>query len=156
MADLEQAAATLRAFAERTGARRVAALVDGGSQPAASLQWAPGEPVACVVGEEASELEGAAEPLALPELHPVAPVRADPATGEIRSRVGELEHLAGAVRALASSLPGRSVAVGEFATTDPAVALSIAARDGEPLVLGIGERQFQAAPGWPEDLPAAG
>jgi hypothetical protein len=38
----------------------------------------------------------------------------------------------------------------EFATTDVETPLTIAARTGDRLVLGLGpEEQFEMAPGWP-------
>jgi hypothetical protein len=151
MTDLDTVAATLRAFAERAGAARMAALVDRGAETPVSVECVPGEPARCRAGEEEWTLAPGAAALALPDVEPVTPMRADPATGEVHSKLGELEQLARAVRELAGLLPGRSVAVGEFATADPELPLSIAARSGEPIVLGIGERQFAADPGWPPD-----
>jgi hypothetical protein len=55
------------------------------------------------------------------------------------------------VRALAAALGGRNVALVQFETSDPEVPLSITARAeaGEPLVVSLGEEEFEMAPGWP-------
>jgi hypothetical protein len=50
--------------------------------------------------------------------------------------------LADSVLALAGLLGGRSVATATFATRDPDVPLTVAARVGEPVVLDIAGRQF--------------
>jgi hypothetical protein len=46
------------------------------------------------------------------------------------------------VLALARAFGGRSVATADFATRDPELPLTIAAREGEPLVLAAGDRRF--------------
>jgi hypothetical protein len=51
-------------------------------------------------------------------------------------------HLAEVVLALARAAGGRSVATVDFPTRDPELPLTIAAREGEPIVLAIGDRQF--------------
>jgi hypothetical protein len=60
-------------------------------------------------------------------------------------------HLAEAVRDLARGLGGRNVAMAQFATHDPAAPLALTARaDGsEPMVLALGEEEFEMEPGWP-------
>jgi hypothetical protein len=51
-------------------------------------------------------------------------------------------HLARAVLALAALFGGRSVATADFATRNPELPITIAAREGEPLVLAAGDRRF--------------
>jgi hypothetical protein len=51
-------------------------------------------------------------------------------------------HLADAVLALARAFGGRTVASADFATRDPAVPLTIAAREGEPVLLSLAGRHF--------------
>jgi hypothetical protein len=53
------------------------------------------------------------------------------------------------VRELADAFPGRSVLTVTFATSDPDTPLHVSARRGDPLVLGLGEEQFEMDPRWP-------
>jgi hypothetical protein len=46
------------------------------------------------------------------------------------------------VLGLAAAFGGRSVATADFATRDPELPITIAAREGEPLVLAAGDRRF--------------
>ena len=45
--------------------------------------------------------------------------------------------------ALARAFGGRTVASADFATRDPAVPLTIAAREGEPVLLALAGRHFE-------------
>jgi hypothetical protein len=56
------------------------------------------------------------------------------------------------VRTLAGLLCGRNVAMVQFETNDPEAPLAITARAGgeDPLVLALGEEEFEMDPGWPE------
>jgi hypothetical protein len=71
---------------------------------------------------------------------------ADPETGELAAPIGSVQLLAASVLSLARSFGGRSVATATFATRDPELPLTVAAREGEPVVLDIGGRHF-ALPG---------
>jgi hypothetical protein len=140
--------ATVRAFVERSGALRVVLLVDGGNGAATMLDCAPGGAL------ELSEPGGAwqvpastavdAAPRPLPELRPPPPtaLAIDPATGELEAPLGAVTNLGRAVLGLAAAFGGRSVATADFATRDPDVPITIAAREGEPLVLAAGDRRF--------------
>jgi hypothetical protein len=46
------------------------------------------------------------------------------------------------VLALARAFGGRSVATADFATRDPSVPVTIAAREGEPVVVAAADRRF--------------
>jgi hypothetical protein len=98
------------------------------------------------VGEETSAATPArgAAPLALPDLRavPASSLSADPETGELAAPLGAIPHLVDSVVALARALGGRSVATATFATRDPETPLTVAAREGEPVVLDIAGRQF--------------
>lgn len=109
-----------------TGALRVAALVDRGDDDALAY-----------------EIE------APPDAPPGPALHADDATGEVSAQFGVLEDIAAAVLRLAEALGGRSVATATWATDSEVLPLSIAARAGEPLVLVLGERQFDMGPDWP-------
>ena len=99
--------------------------------------------------------EGAA-PHPLPHLHrvPATALDADPETGELGAPIGTVQMLADAVMGLARAVGGRSVATATFATRDPDVPLTVAARDGEPVVLDIAGRHF-ALPACVSATPAA-
>jgi hypothetical protein len=141
------AIATVRAFAARSGAERVVLLVDGDGE-AAMIEWTPDGAVAITEGDRTHRLEpGApidAQPHPLPELRP-APATAlwlDVTTGELEAPLGVVANLGGAVLGLARAFGGRSVASVDFAIRDPGAPMTIAARDGEPLVVASGDRRF--------------
>ena len=140
--------ATLRAFAEQGGATRVTALLDlGEGRVPVLIECEPHQPVAITEGEElylvADDALRDVPPL------PVTPPRPVPATaisvdanqGEVAAPLGAIASLALAVRELARTLGGRTVAMAEFATAS-GEPLSIAAREGEATVLAMGEHQF--------------
>jgi hypothetical protein len=142
-----EAVATVRAFAERSGALRVVLLVDAGRGSATMLDCAAGE-------LELTEGDGAwtvpagmpvdARPRPLPELRPppATALAIDPETGELEAPLGAVANLGRAVLGLAGAFGGRSVATADFATRDPELPITIAAREGEPLVLAAGDRRF--------------
>ena len=143
-----EAVATVRAFAERSGALRVVLLVDVGDGAAATM-------LDCSDGAlELTDAEGAwkipagesvdARPRPLPDLRPPPPtaLAIDPESGELEAPLGAVTNLGRAVLGLASAFGGRSVATADFATRDPALPITIAAREGEPLVLAAGDRRF--------------
>jgi hypothetical protein len=143
-----EAVATVRAFAERSGALRVVLLVDVGDGKAATmLDWTAGT-------LELTETDGActvppdtavtARPRPLPDLRPPPPtsLAVDPESGELEAPLGAVANLGRAVLGLATAFGGRSVATADFETRDPALPITIAAREGEPLVLAAGDRRF--------------
>ena len=139
---LAVAVATVTAFAERARAERVVLVLDRGeAAEAAMVEWAPGEGLEVTVGDEPYDVAAvpAALPAPLPELRPppASALTADPETGELSAPLGVIAHLADAVMALASAFGGRTVATADFATRDPAVPLTIAAREGEPVLLSL-------------------
>ncbi len=67
----------------------------------------------------------------------------DPADGRVAGVLGGLEMLGRAVRDIAALLPGGSVVAADYETSDPAVPLGIAGRADEPLVVLIGELEFE-------------
>ena len=151
---LDTVVALLREFVHRSGAVRAVAVVDAGERPAVvdCGLLAPIEVEAAgrtVLLPHAVELD--ATPPELPEIRRMAPFEVDLAAAQIAAPPGGLAHLAFAVRALADLLGARNVAMAQFATTDPATPLAITARAGgaEPLVLALGEEQFEMEPGWP-------
>ena len=139
--------ATLDEFAVRTGAERVVVLLDRGEAfPPVLLEKL--EDGTLQVTEDADPVpvapDPAALPAALPDLRsvPASALSADPEAGELAAPIGSVQLLADSVLALARALGGRSVATATFATRDPGMPLTVAAREGEPVVLDIGGRQF--------------
>jgi hypothetical protein len=139
--------ATVRAFAERSGAERVVLLVDGEGETA----MVECDPAGAVTITEAGrtwrfppDAPVPAAARALPEVRP-APASAlwlDPDTGELEAPLGAFANLADSVLGLARAFGGLSVASVDFATRDPATPLTIAAREGEPLVVASGDKRF--------------
>lgn len=142
--------ATVRDFTDRSGAVRVVVVLDRGEDRAAPvIECEPGEPV--TIGHAGEIIVvSPADLVGVSPIHvhlPVSPIPAtalefDPALGQATGPIGAVEALALAVKALASELGGRTVAVADFATRS-GEQLSIAARPGEPIVLGMGDEQFE-------------
>jgi hypothetical protein len=147
MSEYAVALATLQDFALRTGAERVVALLDrGDTAPPVLVERL--EDGALQVTEDAEPVAATADPATPPhplgELRavPASAVTADPDTGELAAPLGSVQLLADSVLALARAFGGRSVATATWATRDPELPLTVAAREGEPVVLDIAGRHF--------------
>jgi hypothetical protein len=145
-----EALATVRAFAERSNAERVVLLVDqGDEEDTAMLDWAPDGTVELTQGESqwtvppTAPIPAPSRPL--PDIRPApsSSLRADPATGELIAPIGAVANLSRSVLGLARAFGGRSVASADFATHDPELPMTIVAREGEPLLLAIGDGRFE-------------
>ena len=136
--------ATVEDFAARTGAERVVALLD--TQPPLLVERLEDGTLELTEGESTRAVapERGVPPLELPGLRtvPASAIHADPETGELAAPLGGVQLLADSVLALARVLGGRSVATATYATRDPATPLTVAAREGEPVVLDIAGRHF--------------
>lgn len=153
-AHLAEAVATVRAFAAAAGAERVVLVLDRGAERPATLVECDadggveleedGAPAAV-----AARTPAGAAPRSLPELRPppASAVAVDPDSGQLEAPLGAVANLARGVLALAGAFGGRSVAAADFATRDPALPLTIAARAGEPVVVAAGDRRFELPPG---------
>jgi hypothetical protein len=130
--DRDLAVALARELLHRTGALRVSVALD--AQPPAVIECR--RLGAIVVHEQDAEHE-------LPLLRQLPPFEIDAATGSVAGVLGGLEMLGRAVRDLAGLLPGASVVAAEFETTDPACPLGLAGRPGEPVVVLLGEHEFE-------------
>jgi hypothetical protein len=144
-----EAIATVRAFSEQSGALRVVLLVDrGASETATMVECASGGAVEVTDADRTLEVPAdvavTASPRPLPDIRPAPPASLsfDPETSHLEAPIGAVAHLADAVLALARAFGGRSVATAEFATRDPMLPITIAAREGEPLVMAAGDRRF--------------
>ena len=145
-----EAIATVRMFLSRSEALRVVLLLDlGDGDPPAMLDARPGVALELIdEGESheiAPELPVPAPPRALPEIRPApsSALKADPVTGELAAPIGAIANLGHAVLGLAAAFGGRSVATAEFATQDPDLPMTIVAREGEPLLLAVGDGRFE-------------
>jgi hypothetical protein len=80
----------------------------------------------------------------LPDVRPPPPsaLAFDPESGGLEAPLGAVANLAHAVLELARSFGGRSVATADFATRDPSLPLTIAAREGEPFVIAAAGKRF--------------
>ena len=151
---IAQLAVTLRRFVHDSGALEATLLLDQGAElPVLVVECPAVGPVLLAEGEGVVQLDVdrlAAEPLPLPEVKALPPFEVDAVRAEITAPLGGIEHHARAVRAVAELFPGRSVLSVELATTDPEISLTIAARPGDPLVLGLGaEEQYEMPRDWP-------
>jgi hypothetical protein len=149
---LDVAAATLREFLHRSGALRAVGLVDRGpGEGPAVVDCARLEAIEVDLGDRIVHLPHGVpldvELPPLPDVRQLPPFTVDGATGEVAGTVGGLDHLALGVRGLADALGGRNVAMAVFETSDPRTPLAITARAGgtEPVVVAIGEDQFELA-----------
>jgi hypothetical protein len=146
---IAQIAVTLRRFVHAAGALEATLLLDQGAEAAVLVVECPAVgPLLLCEDEEVVQLDAdrlAAEPL--PELpsdvRALPPFEVDAVRAQITAPLGGVEHQARAVRELAGAFPGRSVLTVQFATTDPELPLTIAARAGDPLVLALGDEQFE-------------
>jgi hypothetical protein len=141
--------ATIQDFTERAGAVHVTVLLDrGAGRRSPMVECEPGQPITVSQGEQGYVVPPTAlvgvEPLPLhpPKPVPATAIDADPTLGEVAAPIGAMEALASGVQELARVLGGRTVAMAEFATRS-GEALSIAAREGEPTVLAIGDQEFE-------------
>jgi hypothetical protein len=153
---LDDVVALLREYLHRSGAVRAVAVVGGapGESPAV-VDCGRLAPIEVDFGDRVVQLPHGIEldvaPPELPELRQLPPFDVDAVKGEVAAPPGGLHHVADGVRALAQALGGRNVAMAQFQTNDPAAPLAITARaDGsDPLVLALGEDEFEMEPGWP-------
>jgi hypothetical protein len=140
--ELDCVVVALRDFLHRSGALRAVAAVDDAVVDCP--RFAPveverdGRIVALPHG-----LELDAKPPVLPAFDQPPPFEVDPEHGQVSAPLGNLEALGGAVRALAGALSPHAVVVASFATTTPDVLLSVSARDGEPVIVALGEEIFE-------------
>lgn len=150
-----QLVVTLRRFTRQAGATSTLLLLDQGEEApllvvecpfAGAVELSEGEGTVAI---DADRL--AAAPAPLPAVKALPPFEVDALRAQITAPLGGVEHLARAVRELAESFPGRSVLTATFATTDPETPLTLAARAGDPIVLALGEEQFEMGQGWPPE-----
>lgn len=147
--------ATVRAFGTRSSAEQVLVLLDSGDEAAPTmLEWRPEIPLELtdegITWEVPDEIAGRAAPLPLPGVGAAAPASAiaiDLEAGTVQAPPGALPALCRAVSALAEAFGGRSVASADWPTRQPGQPLTVAARPGEPAVIGVGDQLFEVPAG---------
>ena len=145
MSEVELAIALARELLHGTGALRVSVALDGPAPAIVECERSR----AIVVRDAGGVRElahDAASDLALPELPYMRRLPAfdvDAADGRVAGVLGGLEMFGRVVRDLAARLPGASVVAVDYETSDPGTALGIAGRAGEPLVVLLGEQEFE-------------
>jgi hypothetical protein len=144
----EAVAATLRAYVRASGALAAAALVEAGTVEVEADGTGSFEPAGSPMTEPLEP--GDAAPLALGiDIEPVPPFAVDEQAGEVNAPIGALERAAEGVRALAAAFGGRSAAVVRFPVLDGETDFAMSAREGEGMVVVIGDDHYQMAEGWP-------
>ncbi len=78
----------------------------------------------------------------------------DELRGEVHGPLGGLEHVAEAVLSLTRALGAPSVAMTWPPTTDDETELVVSGRDGEGVVVVIGDESFTMDESWPPKRPA--
>jgi hypothetical protein len=150
---IAQVVATLRAFTDAAGAYASVLLLDQGAEIAPLVVECPAQgPVVLSEGVDTVQLDAdrlAAAPLPLPDVRALPPFEVDVVRAQITAPLGGVEHQARAVRELVDAFPGRSVLTVTFATNDPETPLHLAARSGDPMVLALGEEQYEMDSAWP-------
>jgi hypothetical protein len=141
--------ATVRVFRERSGANHVALLVETGAGETAMVECDVTGAIEITEGDDVAFIPASAAipgpARALPDIRPTpaTAIRLDEVTGELAAPLGTIDHLASIVLALASTFGGLTVATAEFATHDPNLPLTFAAREGERVVLEAGDAQYE-------------
>jgi hypothetical protein len=145
---LDAVVETLRDVLHRSGALRVAAVVDlPEGRPAALVDVGRLAPVEVRIADRIMHLPHAIELDAESlggaiELRQLPPFEVDPAGGEVIGTLGGLDMLADAMRAVAELLGGRSVALAVYPTVTPGVDLTVTARHGEPVLVTLGDQEW--------------
>jgi hypothetical protein len=148
--ELDATVVLLRDFLHRSGALRAVAVVEREGELPAVVDCARLAPVEVDLGghvvhlPHAIELDAEAPPLD-GDLRQLPPFEVDPATGEVRSMIGGLQHAVEQVTALAAALGGRNVALAQYPTLPVETPLSITARagSGEAPVIALGDEPFE-------------
>jgi hypothetical protein len=140
--------ATVRAFQRQSNATRVVLLVHTPEGETAMVECdqdgveiTEGDAVAFIPATAAVP----APPRALPDIRstPASAIHVDIETGELAAPLGTIDHLASITLALAKAFGGLTVATAEFATDDPQLPITFAAREGERVVLAAGDEQYE-------------
>ncbi len=155
---LDPVVALLREFLHHSGAIRAVALVDHGlGDGPALVDVGQLLPIEVVVDERTLRMPHAIEldvPAPdVPNVRQLPAFEVDRTTGEIAAMIGGLEHYAEAVISMTRRVGPRDVVMATWTTNDPQAPISITARGHDPVVVSLGEDEYEMEPGWPP--PAA-
>lgn len=159
--DLDVVVVTLRDFLHHSGAIRAAALLPGVREedPPRLVDCGRLNPIEVTADGRTVHLPHAleldAQALPLYDVRLLPPFEVHPQDGRIAAPLGGVEHYGFAVRSLADALGDGAVALITFNTTEPEAPLTLTARTGDPIVLSLGDEEYEMDPGWPESLPEA-
>lgn len=141
--------ATVRDFADRSGAARVVVVLDRGLDRLAPTIAAERDGDLTIVQGDESFLVPPSDLLGVEPLHvhmvqavPPSALEIDTVTDQIEAPIGVMDALAQAVRDLAAAMGGRSVAQAEFATRSGRE-IALTARAGESVIVTAGDAQFE-------------
>jgi hypothetical protein len=145
---LDAVVQTLRDVLHRSGALRVAAVVDMPDSVPALVDVGRLAPVEVRIGDRILHLPHAIELDAAPlsdaiALRQLPPFEIDPDAGQVIGTLGGLDMLADAMRGIAALLGGRSVAIAQYPTVTPDLPLSVTARLGEPVLVTLGDEEWE-------------
>jgi len=138
----EAVAALLLAYVRASGALRASALIDAGTVDADADGSVALEPADSPISEP---LEPGPPATLGFEVRSMPPFRVAEATGEVSAPFGALEHVADGVAALARAIGEQSVVLVEYPTDDE-TPFAISAREGEGIVVVIGEDSYRLKP----------
>jgi hypothetical protein len=145
---LDAVVETLRDVLHRSGALRVAVVVDLPDSSPALVDVGRLAPVEVRVGDSILHLPHAIELEAESlgggiALRQLPPFEVDAESGQVVGTIGGLDMLADAMRALAELLGGRSVAMAQYQTVTPDVSLTVTARYGEAVLVTLGDAEWE-------------
>jgi hypothetical protein len=145
---LDAVVETLRDVLHRSGALRVAVVVDMPEGPPALVDVGRLAPVEVRIADRTMHLPHAIELQAESlggqiALRQLPPFEVEPDTGQVTGTLGGLDMLADAMRALAELLGGRSVAMAVYQTVTPGIDLTVTARHGEDVLVTLGDQEWE-------------
>jgi hypothetical protein len=145
---LDAVVETLRDVLHRSGALRVAVVVDRPEGSAALVDVGRLAPVEVRTADRTMHLPHAIELEAQSlagaiALRQLPPFEVDPESGQVIGTLGGLDMLADAMRAVAELLGGRSVAMAVYQTITPGIDLTVTARQGEDVLVTLGDAEWE-------------
>jgi hypothetical protein len=144
---VDTACVALRSFVHLSGALRAQALVPQTDGPAALVSCVRLGPLEIEIGERSVELphdfELEAPAPDLGALRPMPPFEVSPERGEVAGMIGGLGLLGDAIMTVAEAIGPQSAVVVEMESTTPGLPLVVSARAGEPLLVTLGDDEFE-------------